>query len=477
MRTIRLSDIIIPPNRQRQEFEPQALQELKCSIEDSGLMHPPVLRQHGGSWILVAGERRLKAMDEIFQLGGEFVCDGTHFIADSGLVPFTNIGELSELEAEEAELDENLKRKDLTWQEHAAAVGRLHELRRKQKLEGMTDEQQMEALANPKPIQPVADTAEELTGRRDGSFQDTIRQEILVSRHLDNPVIAKAANVKEAFKLLKRDEEKQKNIALAATVGASFNANKHLLLNVNCLEWMARPENAGTIDVILTDPPYGMGADQFGDGGGKLDGIEHHYEDSYASWEKLMKDYTNLTHEGKLEYDRGFCYLSFLVAKPQAHAYIFCDIDRFHELKSLMQAAGWYVFRTPLINYKTNSGRVPLPDQGPRRQYELILYAIKGKKPVTHIYPDVISSQSDENMSHGAQKPVAVYENLLQRSVHAGDVVLDCFAGTGPIFPAAHTFLCSAIGLELNPEYYAFSLRRLQSLKERDNTPDIFNGL
>jgi DNA modification methylase len=186
----------------------------------------------------------------------------------------------------------------------------------------------------------------------------------------------------------------------------------------------------------------------------KFDGIEHHYDDSYDTWQKLMAEW---------------CPLTFAITKPQAHAYVFCDIDRFHELKRFMTLAGWYVFRTPLINFKSNSGRVPLPDQGPRRQYEILLYAIKGKKPVTHIYPDVITSTADENMSHGAQKPVSLYQNLLQRSVRPGDKVIDCFAGTGPIFPAAHGFQCEATGLEMNPEYYAFSMRRLTSLKESDS--------
>lgn len=58
--------IIIRPERQRQEFDPDALQELKVSIEDRGLLHPPVLRRDGDSWVLVAGERRLKAISEIF---------------------------------------------------------------------------------------------------------------------------------------------------------------------------------------------------------------------------------------------------------------------------------------------------------------------------------------------------------------------------------------------------------------------------
>lgn len=474
MKTISRPCVIILPNRQRQEFEPEALQELKVSIEDRSLMHPPVLRKptaldvekfptidFAGCMILVAGERRLKAIDEIFELGGEFNCDGRLFSADQELIPYTDLGELGHLEAEEAELDENLKRRDLTWQEHAAAVKRLHDLRQAQRVEvniKLLDEGQ-NPVTLPEP-HTIADTAEELTGRRDGSYQDQVRKEIIVAKHLDNPAIAKAKSADEAFKILKREEERVKNVELARVIGATFNADMHMLLNRNCLEYMAEqaeliqthPEEA--FDVILTDPPYGMGADEFGDGAGKLSGIEHHYDDSYESWKKLMYG------------PHGWCNLSFQICKPQAHAYVFCDIDRFHELKAWMQAAGWYVFRTPLINHKMNSGRVPLPDRGPRRQYEIILYAIKGNKPTTHIYPDVISTSADESLTHGAQKPVALYQNLLQRSVRPGDRVFDAFAGSGTIFEAAHGYKCTAVGTELNPEYYGMCLKRIQQLKQ-----------
>jgi len=453
MNIIQLSRIVIKPERQRQEFDPEALQELKVSIEDRGLLHPPVLRREGEDFVLVAGERRLKAISEIFELGGRFSYNGQTF--EDWSVPFTDIGELSTLEAEEAELDENLKRRDLTWQEHAAAVSRLHALRTAQRDAHVAKTTLAfgQAVAAAVPAHTVADTAKELTGRTDGSYQDAVRKELIVARHLDNPAVAKAKSADEAFKILKRQEEQKKNLELAAAVGMTFSADKHKAFNTNCLTWMADPANVGKFDVILTDPPYGMGAQDFGDGGGKFDGIEHHYDDSYEHWKKLMTEWSKL---------------SFVVAKPQAHAYVFCDIDNFGELKAMMREAGWYVFRTPLINFKTNSGRVPLPDQGPRRQYEILLYAIKGKKTVTHIYPDVISTQADDNMTHGAQKPVSLYQNLLQRSVRPGDSVLDCFAGTGTIFPAAHGMQCEATGLELNPEYYAMCLKRLQDVKLQD---------
>lgn len=461
LNTISLTDIKIAADRQRQEFDPEAIQELVTSIENNGLMHPPVLRQVGDEYHLVAGERRMRAIKQIFELGGRFVCNEIEFLSDNGLIPYLSLGNLSPLEAEEAELDENLKRRDLTWQELAAAHSRLHALRVRQQQvaldtaleDGTLAGADASEIAQKFPKHTVADTAVELTGRSDGAYQDAVRKELIVAKHLDNPAIAKAKSTDEAFKILKQQEARKQNIELARVVGATFNADKHQLLNVDCLDYMrglVDSPDEDKFDVICTDPPYGMGAHEFGDGGGKLSGIEHHYDDSYESWQELMA---------------VWCGLSYQVCKPQAHAYVFCDFDRFHELKALMQAAGWYVFRTPLILHKINSGRVPLPDQGPRRQYELILYAIKGKKPVTHIYPDVISASGDDNLSHGAQKPVAVLQNLLQRSVKPGDRVADFFAGAGGIFEAGHSFKCTVVGTELNPEYYAISLKRLQSLK------------
>jgi site-specific DNA-methyltransferase (adenine-specific) len=433
MQAIAVSKLIITPDRQRKEFDPQALGELSETIRTKGLMHALVIRETPEGSVLVAGERRLRAIQDMWMLGGALKHNGQVF--EEGTVPFVTLGQLSPLEAEEAELEENLHRKDLTWQENAAAMAKLHRIRSAQaQAEGR--------------IHTVADTAMETKGRSDGSYQDSVRKDLIVAKHLDNPEVAKAKSTEEAFKILKRQEVTAKNIELAQSIGRTFSASVHELHNMNCISYMQGCE-AGTFDVILTDPPYGMGAQDFGDGGGRLANSEHHYDDSYESWVALMEQW---------------CPLSFRVTKPQAHAYVFCDLDNFHKLKELMKAAGWYVFRTPIINFKPNSGRVPLPDEGPRRQYEIALYAIKGHKKTTAIYSDVIATVQGESFQHGAQKPVALYENLLLRSVRAGDTVLDCFAGSGTIFPAAHTHKCKAIGIEMSKEYYGMCLGRIAEL-------------
>lgn len=437
------------------------------SIETNGLLHAVVVREEGGQFILVAGETRIRAMKDIWALGGSFTYNGE--LVPQAMVPATSLGEVTELEAEEAELDENLKRADLTWQERVDAEARLHKLRVKQSTEAIKISEAKVQLAQaeggadgfvdamraliPKP-HTVADTAQELYGRNDGGYQAQARKSILLADHLDNPAIAKAKTADEALKILKKQEEREKHSQMAIAVGKTFTVDAHTLLNASCLEAMTRPELQNKFDVILTDPPYGMGADSFGDGGGKLVNSEHHYDDSYESWQSLIKAWAPLT---------------MTVTKPEAHLYAFCDFDRFHELKAVLESVGWDVFRTPFIIHKINSGRVPRPEHGPRRQYELCLYAIKGNKPITQILPDVIGSQADPNMTHGAQKPVAVYQNLLQRSVRPGDQVLDCFAGSGTLLPAAHTLQCSATLIEREKEYFGMCLRRVEDVKALDN--------
>lgn len=431
MREIPYDKIIIAENRQRREFDPEALTDLANSITNLGLLHPIVCRETAEGIVLVAGERRLRALENIWLLGDGVKCNDTLY--EPYQVPYLTLGELTPLEAEEAELDENLKRRDLTWQERSEALARLHRLR----------VAQADAAGEAHPISATLAEVETTDYSRD-------RQALLLADHLSNPVVAGAKSEKEAFKALKREEEREKSRKLAEAVGVNFNSSVHQLHNANCLDWLTKqPE--GMFDVILTDPPYGMGADQFGDGAGKLSNSEHHYDDSPEAWAKLMA---------------AFCPLAFRAAKPLAHSYIFCDFDKFHPLKGMMENAGWYVFRTPLVVHKLGSGRVPLPEHGPRRQYELILYAIKGWKSVKSIAPDVIPCKLEENLSHGANKPVELYVDLLKRSVSPGDSVLDAFAGSGTIFPAAHQCKVYATGLELNPEYFGISVKRLNALDD-----------
>lgn len=432
MTPLPIDSIVVRANRQRQLHDEDKLQELIASImEPAGLLHPPIVRREDNEIVLVAGERRLRACKEIYELGGNFRYAGQTLAP--GFIPTNDIGELDALAAEEAELQENLRRQDLTWQEQAAAEARLMALR------------QTQASIAGAPPPRVIDVAMEL---QDAPFRPAdVTDSVNLARNLHRPEVKGAASKREALKALRRAEEAERNVKVAAAMGKEFLGSQHKLFNENCLVWMQQ-QDPGQFDVVLSDPPYGMGADEFGDSGGGAAGA-HFYDDSYASWRELM-----VVVAPEL----------FRLTKTDAHCYLFCDFDRYHELKKWMEIAGWKVFRTPLIWFKPSAFRAPWPEQGPQRKYECILYAVKGALKCTSLAGDVLIYPPDENLGHQAQKPVALFHDLLKRSARPGMRVLDAFCGTGPVFPAAHALSAIATGVEQDAAAYGIAATRIQKL-------------
>jgi site-specific DNA-methyltransferase (adenine-specific) len=438
LHSIKAEDILIPKYRQRKEFKPEHIVALAGSISRLGLMHPVVVRRDSdGEIALVAGECRIRALTYLWNFGEVVRCGQSTF--SEGTVPCIYFGDLDPVDAMEMELEENIRRSDLTWQEKADATSKLLIAR------------QARATRDGTPQPTIEEISSEVRGDSPTSREQT-RKEILVSKHLSDPEVQKAKSADDAFKLLKRREAIAKNAELAAKVGVTFNSEVHTLLNGDVLELLPDiPKDS--FDVLLTDPPYGIDADKFGDSGGIAGSGNqgsHFYDDSWTYWNKLVKF---LAAE------------SFRVCKPQSHCYVFCDIDNFVFLKSFFIEAGWRVFRTPLVWVNPTSNRAPWPEHGPQRKYQIAMFAVKGDRPVTKIYPDVLVYPSDENLNHQAQKPVALYQDLLVRSIRPGDSVLDCFGGTGPIIPAAHALKCKATYIERDPAAYGTAITRLKGLE------------
>lgn len=435
MRYLHIDSITISPDRQRHYFDPDSFTELQNSVERLGLIHAITVAADG---TLVAGERRLRVLKNLHFMGISVLYDGKPLPPD--MVPCILPSEETALMHHEIELEENITRADLTWQEKCEALRRLQALRKAQ----------AERAQMPEPT--VASLAIETEGRSDGAYHEKVRKSLIVSKHLDKPEIAKAKSVDEAFKILKKQEVQEQNAQRAAEMGTVAATERLSVMQGDCIElgWKWVESKAPLFDIICTDPPYGMNAQDFGDAGGSYAGIKHNYVDSAIEWEALMN---------------SFAQLSFAITKPDAHMYVACDVDGFATLRLLFQQAGWRVHRTPLVYYKKDANRVPWPTQGPRRSYELVLYAVKGTKPVTAIYDDVFAASGDENLGHAAQKPVAFWDNLLLRSARPGDRILDAFAGTGGILIAAENAKCHCLAIEQDAANYGICLKRLGELK------------
>ena len=429
MKVIPLSSLSIPDNRQRREFDPKKLQALADSIMSKGLLHPPVVRFDGDKYILVAGERRTRAITSLSSIDVSIQCHDTTIPA--GSLPVTLLGDLHPLALREAELEENTIRVDLSWQEQAAAVAELDALRKEQ------------AAATGGSHSAKA-TATEILGREAvGSEITKVTDSIVVAKHLADPDVAKAKSQKEAIKIIQKKAEALHREKLAETFNPEVTPHTALLGSCFSLS----PElAAGSFDVILTDPPYGIGADSFGD----MASTEHAYEDSsdYA-----LECYKLVAREG------------FRLTKPSAHLYAFLDPRMWHEVSFEFTLAGWDVWPTPLIWNKLN-GMLPKPEHGPRRTYEMVLFASKGGKKINKVAADIITCPLVQDRNHGAQKPVALYTELLSRSALPNDRVLDFFMGSGTIFPACNKLKLIATGMEVHKPYFDLALSRITSLED-----------
>jgi ParB family chromosome partitioning protein len=96
------------PDQPRRFFDPEALRELKISIENHGILLPLLVEQKGKKYRVLSGERRLQAAREL----------------KLSTVPVI-VREVSEREAFEIALSENLQREGLTPLEEALAYQRL----------------------------------------------------------------------------------------------------------------------------------------------------------------------------------------------------------------------------------------------------------------------------------------------------------------------------------------------------------------
>lgn len=144
------------PQQPRRSFDETALRELADSISAYGILQPLTVRDRGGVYELVAGERRLRAAR----------------IAGLREVPCL-IAEVGEEDAALLALIENLQRRDLDYMEEVAAIARL--IRRY----GLSQQQAAEKLGKSQPT--IANKLRLL--RLSAPVIDCLRQYGLTERH------------------------------------------------------------------------------------------------------------------------------------------------------------------------------------------------------------------------------------------------------------------------------------------------------
>ncbi|MBK1987645.1 ParB/RepB/Spo0J family partition protein [Sphaerospermopsis aphanizomenoides BCCUSP55] len=163
---VKLQDIHLPPQQPRHYFDPQALTELVASVKQHGILQPLLVRPlTGGKYELVAGERRYRAATEV------------------GLeeVPVV-VRELSDDQAFQLALIENLQRQDLNPVEETEGILHLLAIRLESDVEAVKSLLYRMKNASNKGEKPSKDTEEQ--SRRNVSPNSETTEEIESPSHV-----------------------------------------------------------------------------------------------------------------------------------------------------------------------------------------------------------------------------------------------------------------------------------------------------
>lgn len=405
--------VINREGRQRKELE--KLPELAESIRKVGLIHPPVVTR---DFVLIAGERRLEACRSLGWLE----------------IPVQFADTLDPLELQLLELEENVKRVDLSWQDQNDAIAAYHRL--KTEIE---------------PEWTIVSTATEL------NVSDTwVRRNLTVAKARESDVggVETAAQFSVALGLSQRNFERKKVDTLIDLPAPTFlktdmpivevKAERLELINESFLDWVKAPPRR--FNFIHCDFPYGVNVgDKLGQSAAKGTGT---YEDTPDIYFELLSAFVANTDK---------------FIEPSAHLMFWFSMNFFHETKSILREAGWDINPFPLIWLKSdNAGILPDKDRGPRRIYETALMASRGDRKIVRPVANAFAAPTTREQ-HTSEKPRPVLEHFFRMFVDDSTTILDPTAGSANALRVARDAGAEyGLGIELSTEFYLKAKETLQ---------------
>lgn len=205
----------------------------------------------------------------------------------------------------------------------------------------------------------------------------------------------------------------------------------------DCLELMKNiPDKS--IDLILTDSPYGFG---------------------YQSNMKKNKDLP-MFYDRNTSWLNEWLYLANKLLKDDGHLYMFAPVQKIDEFKQKIE--NFFIIKNILVWDKNGFGMGDLYGQY-APSYEFIIFAVKeqGRKLNGKRERDVLSFKKVKPEFHPTQKPIELLEYLIQKSTNEADTVLDSFMGSGTTGVACKKLNRNFIGIELDKKYFEIAKKRI----------------
>jgi site-specific DNA-methyltransferase (adenine-specific) len=236
----------------------------------------------------------------------------------------------------------------------------------------------------------------------------------------------------------------------------------------DALAGMARIPD-GSIDLILTDPPYNLGKD-YGNAS------DQQSVDDYLAWTERWIDIAlpKLKANGSL-----YIFLTWRFA-PEIFVMLKKRLTMMNEIiwdrrvpsmggstrsfSSVHDTIGFFVKRKDYY-FDLDAVRIPYDAATKKARSRSIFIGAKwlevGYNPKDLWSVSRLHREHAERVDHPTQKPLEIIERMLKASCPAGGVVLDPFMGSGTTALAARRLGRHFVGFELNQAYCEIIQQRL----------------
>lgn len=239
---------------------------------------------------------------------------------------------------------------------------------------------------------------------------------------------------------------------------------KNCIYNGECVAVMQKYVKNHSVDLIVTDPPYGVGfkTDLYDD---SLESVVAQMPTWYNEWYRVLKK-------------NGYLYL--FVGVKTIHIWIQKGIEAGFTFKNILATR---CFNNNSVTPKNNFGFQFQPilvfSKGKGRNFNNVDFVPTSEdwfndkrntnpKPFVYDYPNWIktewcfanSKRSSDNL-HPNEKNVDLIKFLIEISSNENDVVMDTFMGCGSTGVASMKANRYFIGIEIDKDYCEFSKKRL----------------
>ena len=405
---------VLVGKRCREKFD--RLGELAESIQRFGLDNPLTVAPHperDGCFVLVAGERRYRAL---------LLCGVSE-------MPVVVRGDMNGVQRKEFELEENLQRDGLSWDEQIEGERQLHELKKVQQ-EGKEEGGKWQ----------LEDTARTLNTSRSTVARDiAFAEELLARPELKEMVkdLPLHAAIKRVGRIKEAEEAGKKRMGVEGFL--KQGDSQQLLQSVG----------SASVGLVLTDPPFGIPE------------LERQRKEGRGSPQRqqLQKE-DNLTEKEVGELGGWLFPEVERVLVPGGHFYLFCCQQLWGTLRAAALAAGLEIQEYPLVWWK---GRSTAPGRGYLYTpcCEPIMFGWKPPRKrllqknlpaLQEVLPET------KGVIHPFQKPQLLLGVLIQQSTLPGEVVLDPFCGSGSTVVAALSAHRVGVGFDIDKSNLVFPL-------------------